>query len=126
MDLPFSLPFHRWLLGQEHSLSLADLSEVAPDVHRTLTRLQSVVYQRDTINADTSLTYAERSEQCERLTLDGCSIADLGLDFILPGHPTVELIRGGRDTPVTIHNLDEYLRLVSHWFMYEGRFVHSS
>lgn len=58
--------------------------------------------------------------QIESLDLDGCPIADLGLDFILPGHPNIELRRGGRDIPVTIHNLHQYIALVTHWFLNEG------
>lgn len=52
--------------------------------------------------------------------MDGCPIADLGLDFVLPGHANIELRRGGRDIPVTIHNLHQYISLVTHWFLVEG------
>lgn len=58
--------------------------------------------------------------QIEALDLDGCPIADLGLDFVLPGYPNVELRRGGRDIPVTIQNLHQYISLVTHWFLVEG------
>lgn len=53
-----------------------------------------------------SLQYA-----LEALTMNGCSVEDLGLDFTLPGFPNIELKKGGKDTPVTIHNLEEYLRV---------------
>lgn len=39
---------------------------------------------------------------------------------MLPGHANLELRRGGRDIPVTIHNLHQYIALVSHWFQVEG------
>jgi E3 ubiquitin-protein ligase TRIP12 len=42
------------------------------------------------------------------------------LDFVLPGYPNIELRRGGRDLPVTIHNLHQYISLVAHWFLVEG------
>lgn len=54
------------------------------------------------------------------MDLDGCSITDLGLDFVLPSHANIELRRGGRDIPVTIHNLHQYISLVTHWFLVEG------
>lgn len=54
------------------------------------------------------------------MDLDGCLISDLGLDFVLPGYPNIELRRGGRDISVTIHNLHQYISLVSHWFLIEG------
>lgn len=47
----------------------------------------------------------------ETLTMNGCSVEDLGLDFTLPGFPNIELKKGGKDIPVTIHNLEEYLRV---------------
>lgn len=51
---------------------------------------------------------------------DGCPIADLGLNFTLPGHANIELRRGSRDTTVTIHNLHQYVSLVTQWFLVEG------
>lgn len=39
---------------------------------------------------------------------------------MLPGHANIELRRGGRDIPVTIHNLHQYISLVTHWFLVEG------
>lgn len=52
MDLPFSIPFYRWLLNEDSSLSLADLSTVAPEVQVTLKRLQKIVRERDEIQAN--------------------------------------------------------------------------
>lgn len=43
--------------------------------------------------------------------MNGCSVDDLGLDFTLPGYPNIELKKGGKDVPVSIHNLEEYLRV---------------
>lgn len=60
--------------------------------------------------------------QISTLELDGCPIEELGLDFILPGDGCTELRRGGRDTPVTAHNLHNYIDLVAHWLLYEGNF----
>ena len=47
----------------------------------------------------------------ESLNMNGCSVEDLGLDFTLPGFPNIELKKGGKDVPVTIYNLEEYLRV---------------
>lgn len=58
--------------------------------------------------------------QIECLHYDGCPIADLGLNFTLPGHANVELRRSGRDTFVTIHNLHQYVALVTNWFLVDG------
>lgn len=60
------------------------------------------------------------SLQIDSLHYDGCPIADLGLNFSLPGHANIELRRGSRDTAVTIHNLHQYVALVTQWFLVEG------
>ncbi|CRK99378.1 CLUMA_CG012674, isoform A [Clunio marinus] len=120
LDLPFSIPFYRWLLAEENSLSLCDLGQIAPEVQGTLLRLNEIVKQREIIQSDPTLDAMEKTEKIEALDLDGCPIADLGLDFVLPGFPNIELRRGGRDIPVTIHNLHQYISLVTHWFLVEG------
>ncbi|XP_058825436.1 E3 ubiquitin-protein ligase TRIP12 [Topomyia yanbarensis] len=120
LDLPYSIPFYRWLLAEENSLGLPDLGQVAPEVQGTLLRLNEIVKLRDQVQSDPTLDAMEKTEKIEALDLDGCPIADLGLDFVLPGHPNIELRRGGRDMPVTIHNLHQYISLVSHWFLLEG------
>lgn len=56
----------------------------------------------------------------ESLDLDGCPISELGLDFVLPSQGGIELRRGGSEIALTIHNLDQYVRLVTHWYLYEG------
>jgi len=47
-------------------------------------------------------------------------VEDLGLDFTLPGYPNIELRKGGKDKGVTLDNLGQYVRLVSHWLLVEG------
>lgn len=43
----------------------------------------------------------------QAVTVDGCPVVDLGLDFTLPGAPHLELRKGGRDVAVTAHNVDQ-------------------
>ncbi|KAK9309424.1 hypothetical protein QLX08_000908 [Tetragonisca angustula] len=122
LDLPFSLTFYRWLLGEEHMLTLADLIHVCPDVHRTLSRLQEIIRQKDTIEKDQILRPHEKAKLIDSLNLDGCLISDLGLVFELPGYENIELRKNGGEIPVSIYNLDQYIKLVVHWFLYEGIF----
>lgn len=55
----------------------------------------------------------------EKLEFDGCRVEDLGLDFIMPGQ-NFELMKNGKSTPVTIHNLHLYVKLLSYWILNEG------
>jgi hypothetical protein len=56
-------------------------------------------------------TPESRQLALDSLTMDGCSIEDLELDFILPGYPNIELKKGGKDIPVMLDNLEEYLKV---------------
>lgn len=66
MDLPFSIPFYRWLLTEENSLSLADLGQVAPEVQGTLLRLNEIVKKREIILADPTLDSMEKTEKVKQ------------------------------------------------------------
>ncbi|XP_003424889.1 E3 ubiquitin-protein ligase TRIP12 isoform X4 [Nasonia vitripennis] len=122
LDLPFSLTFYRWLLGEESALNLADLAFVDQDVYRSLCKLQDVARRKEVIERDQTLRPSEKAQMIDALDLDGCRIVDLGLAFQLPGYDNIELRKGGSDINVTIQNLDQYIRLVVHWYLYEGVF----
>ncbi|KAK6633232.1 hypothetical protein RUM44_003833 [Polyplax serrata] len=109
LDLPFSLVFYRWLLGQEGSLYLPDLIYVAPQIHQTLAKLQKFVWRKASDKNSAS--------DCDEI---GCSIEDLCLTFTVPGHQDLELRKGGKDILVTEENLEQYIKLVSHWLLVEG------
>lgn len=111
LDLPLSATLYRLLLGEQQQLALPDLGHVAAAVHATLARLQPLARQHALIERDATLTPALRREAQDKLLLDGCPVHELGLDFTLPGHPTLELKKGGKDTAVTIHNLDAYIKV---------------
>lgn len=48
----------------------------------------------------------------ENVTLDGCTVEDLALDFVLPGYPNIELKKGGKDISVTLDNFEEYIQVI--------------
>jgi len=120
VDLPFSRPFYKWLLQEEVGLNINDLRGIDPDIAKTLTHLQGIIHKKAGLESDTKLTAAERQDQISQLTMDGCPIEDLGLDFTLPGFPGIELRKGGRDMSVTLDNLEQYVSLVNHWMLIEG------
>lgn len=109
--MPFSLTFYRWLLGEEHTLTLADLAYVCSDVHRTLTKLQDIVRRKEIIEKDQTLRSQEKTQLIEALNLDNCPISELGLVFELPGYENIELRKGGSEISVNIYNLDQYIKV---------------
>lgn len=120
LDIPLSLVFYKWLLGQEHSLTSSDLQHLDPVVAKSFQQLEDVLHQKQRILTDKSHTDESRQLALESLTMDGCSIEDLDINFTLPGYSNIELKKGGQDITVTQDNLEEYLQLVVHWSQVEG------
>ncbi|CAH2239450.1 jg13893 [Pararge aegeria aegeria] len=120
VDIPLSVTMYRWVVSEQGWLGLSDVRHVAPELWRSLCRLRRVADRARALAADTRHTPDQRSQMINGLELDGCPIEELGLDFILPGDGCTELRRGGRDLPVTAHNLHDYISLVTHWLLYEG------
>ncbi|XP_067275575.1 E3 ubiquitin-protein ligase TRIP12 isoform X4 [Pseudorasbora parva] len=120
LDLPLGLPFYKWMLRHESSISSHDLVNIDPGVAKSIQHLEDIIRQKKRIELDRSHTRETLQQALESLNMNGCSVEDLGLDFTLPGFPNIELKKGGKDVPVTIHNLEEYLRLVVYWTLNEG------
>ncbi|KAJ2943828.1 hypothetical protein O0L34_g8156 [Tuta absoluta] len=120
VDIPLSVSMYRWAVSEERWLSLSDVRHVAPELWRSLCRLRRVADRAANIAADPRHAPEQTQAMISALELDGCPIEELGLDFILPGDGCTELRRGGRDMPVTPHNLHNYIALVTHWLLYEG------
>ena len=136
--MPFSVVFYKWILGQEETLNLEDLIHVDLNLYEQFKKLQSIVHIRDKLMTQNQISnqqilnklnnkkrlkskddpQIENSpcpnifdENDEKLFLDGCKIDDLSLVFTLPGHPNIELKKGGKDCLVTIQNLDQYINV---------------
>ncbi|KAM8854091.1 E3 ubiquitin-protein ligase TRIP12 isoform 2-T6 [Synchiropus picturatus] len=120
LDLPLGLPFYKWMLRHELSISSHDLVNIDPSVARSIQHLEDIIRQKKRLEQDRSQTRETLQQGLESLNMNGCSVEDLGLDFTLPGFPNIELKKGGKDVPVTIYNLEEYLRLVVYWTLNEG------
>ncbi|KAL4705000.1 hypothetical protein ACJJTC_009788 [Scirpophaga incertulas] len=120
VDIPVSVAMYRWVVSEHRWLGLSDVRHVAPELWRSLCRLRRVAERARRLRTDPQYTPDQRNHLISSLELDGCPIEELGLDFILPGDGCTELRRGGRDLPVTAHNLHNYIDLVTHWLLYEG------
>ncbi|KAG8445495.1 hypothetical protein GDO86_010313 [Hymenochirus boettgeri] len=120
VDIPLGLPFYKWMLRQETSLASHDLVNIDSVVAKSVHHLEDIVRQKKRLEQDKGQTKESLQFALESLNMNGCSVEDLGLDFTLPGFPNIELKKGGKDVPVTVHNLEDYLRLVSYWALNEG------
>ncbi|XP_075057747.1 E3 ubiquitin-protein ligase TRIP12 isoform X9 [Mixophyes fleayi] len=120
VDIPLGLPFYKWMLRQESSLTSHDLVNIDPVVAKSVYHLEEIVRQKKRLQQDKAQTKESLQFALQSLNMSGCSIDDLGLDFTLPGFPNIELKKGGKDTQVTIQNLDQYVQLVIYWALNEG------
>jgi len=117
VDLPFSAPFCRAMLGAR--LGLADLQELSPQVATSLGQLQQLRERRAEILRGGG-SAAEQQQKVQALTLQGVAVSELGLDFTLPGEPNVELCEGGAERDVGIDDLDEYVPAVLNMVLRDG------
>ncbi|MEQ2194821.1 Ubiquitin-protein ligase [Xenoophorus captivus] len=99
------------MLRHETSISSHDLMNIDPGVAKSIQHLEDIIRQKKRLEQDRSQTRETLQQALESLNMNGCSVEDLGLDFTLPGFPNIELKKGGKDVPVTIYNLEEYLRV---------------
>lgn len=120
LDIPLSLVFYKWMLNQENNLSLADLKHIDESIAQTIVNLEQIAIEKRRLENDKTLNSVALKSALESLTLDGCPLEDLNLDFTLPGFSHIEMRKGGKDMIVSIHNLEEYLKLLRFWTMNEG------
>ncbi|XP_035207810.1 E3 ubiquitin-protein ligase TRIP12-like isoform X3 [Stegodyphus dumicola] len=120
LDIPLSLVFYKWMLNQENNLCLADLKHVDENIAQTILQLEKIAIEKKRLENDKSLSSTALKSALESLTLDGCPLEDLNLDFTLPGFSHIEMRKGGKDMLVTVYNLEEYLKLLRYWTMNEG------
>ncbi|KAF8778063.1 E3 ubiquitin-protein ligase TRIP12 like protein [Argiope bruennichi] len=120
VDIPLSLAFFKWMLNQERYLSLGDLQHIDESLAHNIVKLEKIVIEKKKLEKDSSLNPVALKRSLESITLDGCSVEDLSLDFTLPGYSRIEMKKGGKDVSVSIHNIEDYLKLLKYWTMTEG------
>jgi len=93
IDCNFSPVFMKAVLNAQIPLTLATLRAVDLDLARSMERLMEMDVE----------------------TLD-----TMALDFTLPGHPSIELVKDGKSKTVTNENVKEYVDAVMRQIMHDG------
>ena len=122
LDLNLSRAFYGWMVGAQPSL-LADVRDVDQDLHKALCKLQAAANEKAALDADLSAGRVDEEAAAARraaITVDGCAVEDLCLDFTLPGYPDVSIGQGGPETPVTLDNVGEYVAAVVDFTLVRG------
>jgi len=110
LDADFSPTLLQSLAGEHPTDSHLNL--VDPKLQNSLKKLRKIsrIYRHQVTLSEIQDQKVGRFRPAD-LTLDGCPIKDLMLFFVAPG-TNVELLPNGENIPVTLENLESYLRLV--------------
>eukprot|EP00116_Pleurobrachia_bachei_P000288 sb/3460550/ len=120
LDINLSEPFYRWLLGTHEKMGLVTIKDIDEVLHSSLKQVEVFALRKDAILKRDDISEEERAELILQITDDdGGTLEDYCLDFILPGSD-VELSPGGRNTALTIHNVEDYLCAVVNFTLKEG------
>lgn len=112
IDVSFNPAFFRNRAVSGDSLrSLAAVKAVDSGLASSLKLLRQFVQAKNRIDGKCTSSQ-ERDQALQQVRINDVSIDQLGLDFTLPGYPSIELIRGGSTTSVTMANVDTYVSKV--------------
>ncbi|KAF9419129.1 Ubiquitin fusion degradation protein 4 [Podila epigama] len=110
IDVPLSGLFVSRLLGHHKEVNLSTMAMIDPVLAKSLQTLQGYVAEKKRVYA-LNLPSKKREKALISIELQGAKLEDMSLDFTLPGYPDIELKVGGANIPVTIYNVEEYIKL---------------
>lgn len=102
IDISFNPTFFR--IGEVAGLSasLGAIKAVDADLAKSLLYLKKFADMKKKLGEDSGVD----------VEVGGVHVEDLGLDFTLPGYPTINLIPEGNEVAVTIDNVGDYINKV--------------
>ncbi|KAI9735126.1 MAG: Ubiquitin fusion degradation protein 4 [Cirrosporium novae-zelandiae] len=121
IDVSFNPTFFR--IGDGTSAvkpSMGAVKTVDGSLARSLKIIKQYSISKKKIEEDPSLTPAEKVKVCHNIQVNGAHVEDMGLDFTLPGYPSIELIVNGSNISVTIDNVDLYVEKVIDYTLGSG------
>ncbi|KAL8666904.1 MAG: hypothetical protein Q9202_001144 [Teloschistes flavicans] len=110
IDVSLNPTFFR--IGDQPStvpLSLAAVEKVDSQLAQSLKLVKQYASEKKRIERDKSMSAAAKTKAIQHIAVRGASIEHLGLDFTLPGYPSIELVKRGSEISVTIENVGEYV-----------------
>ena len=110
IDISLNPTFFR--IGDQPStvpLSLGAVKTVDSHLAKSLKLLKQFAMAKKEIDGKTYKSVSQKTQAERKVVINGVHIEDLGLDFTLPGYPSIELIPDGGNTPVTLDNVASYV-----------------
>lgn len=100
--------------------SLGAVASVDKDLANSLKYLMQAVKAKREIDADAQLTPEQKTQATSEIRIKDARVEDLGLDFTLPGYPSIELQPNGSNIDVTIENVELYVNKVIEFTLQSG------
>jgi len=120
IDIHFNPLFFRLAEKEDDDRpSILSLKAVDKRLCDSLRLLQRFADARKEIMARKTWSKKEKLEKIKGIRIDDTTVEDLTLDFTLPGYE-IELLPGGKNIDVTIHNVGEYVDLVVDYTIGKG------
>jgi E3 ubiquitin-protein ligase TRIP12 len=112
IDISFNPTFFRLASDSPPTSSLNLVRAVDSDLASSLSQVNEFVVAKHQIEQNPRLSAIQKVKALQEVTVRGANIEDLMLDFTLPGYPSIELIKDGSNTAVTIDNVALYVERV--------------
>jgi len=112
IDISFNPTFFRLASDSPPTPSLSLVKTVDSDLANSLAEVNEFVVAKNRIEPNPSMSAVEKTQAIHEIKIRGASVEDLMLDFTLPGYPSIELIKDGSSTVVTIDNVALYIERV--------------
>lgn len=100
--------------------SLGAVASVDKDLANSLKHLMQCAKAKREIDQDSRLTPLQKVQAANQIRIKDVAVEDLGLDFTLPGHPSIELQPNGANIDVTIDNVELYVNKVIDFTLRSG------
>ncbi|KAG9898588.1 hypothetical protein KCV05_g16795, partial [Aureobasidium melanogenum] len=121
IDVSFNPTFFRISAGNSTiKPSLGAVASVDKDLANSLKPLVRCARSKQDIQEDETMTAEQKAQAIKDIKIKDASIEDLGLDFTLPGYPTIELQPNGAEIDVTIDNVELYVEKVIDFTLGQG------
>jgi len=112
IDIPFNPVFFRIANNLNAKPSLNMIALVDGGLAKSMSGIAKVVEKKKRIHEDANVSTNEKFAAYDQIRINGVAVEELGLDFTLPGYPSIELCSHGANIDVTIDNVDKYYAAV--------------
>ena len=121
VDVPLNAQFFRsqdTVAAEKQPIAAIDL--IDEGLAKALRMLNDCAMEKKRIDGDETMDPKLKSEAVKGILYQGSQVEDLGLDFTLPGYPTIELVPEGSKMSVDISNVGLYVEKVIDFTLFGG------